>query len=81
MCMSELLDCFLVAKLMIARGTPFEIGLIIRLESWLRNRRDHARTGRSGQSFLGKITYGDLVGVVPQTSNGRLLADRFWVKF
>lgn len=36
MCMSELLDCFFVAKLMIARGTPFEIGLIIRLESWLR---------------------------------------------
>lgn len=52
MCMSELLDCFLVAKLMIARGTPFEIGLIIRLESWLRNGRDHARTGRSGQSFF-----------------------------
>lgn len=64
MCMSELLDCFLVAKLMIVRGTPFEIGLIIRLESWLRNGRDHARTGRSGQSFLGKITYGDLVGMV-----------------
>lgn len=35
--MSELLDCFLVAKLMITRGTPFEIGLINRLESWLRN--------------------------------------------
>ena len=49
---------------MIARGTPFEIGLIIRLESWHRNGRDHARTGRSGQSFLGKITYGDLVGMV-----------------
>ena len=61
----------LVAKLMIARGTPFEIGLIIRLESWLRNGRDHARTGRSGQSFLGKITYGDLVEVVSRTSNGR----------
>lgn len=69
--MSELLDCFLVAKLMIARGTPFEIGLIIRLESWLRNGRDHARTGRPGQSFLGKITYGDLVGMVSRTSNGR----------
>lgn len=52
MCMSELLDCFLVAKLMIARGTPFEIGLIIRLESWLRNGRDHARTGKPGQSFF-----------------------------
>lgn len=48
-----------------ARETPFEIKLINRLESWLRNGRDHARTGRSGQSFLGKITYDDLVGVVP----------------
>lgn len=64
MCMSELLDCFSVAKLMITRETPFEIKLINRLESWLRNGRDHARTGRSGQSFLGKITYGDLVGMV-----------------
>lgn len=77
--MSELLDCFLVAKLMIARGTPFEIELINRLESWLRNGRDHARTGRPGQSFLGKITYGDLVGAVLQfqTVERLLFADRF----
>lgn len=56
---------------MIVREIPFEIELIKNLESWLRNGRDHARAGRSGQSFLGKITYGDLAEEVPQTPNGR----------